>query len=233
MSTVKVGDTTEQISETSPGLPAVEAAMDRLLILSVNIRRSARRTHRLRQGTRDPQDELLCRLLQTKYPHARRSLCSQLCASISVRGRSLQYLQEHNKKLAYRRENQDDLKRPANDEDRPKEEANAPVVPMEEVASKKQKPIQNLETLPSTVSHSAIVRLNRMKRTPSSTIISRGSTVRDGEGNEYNYPPQPKQKGGNKYQSCTICAVPLEVSTLTRYAWKYALAFPDVLYRSS
>jgi hypothetical protein len=232
LSTVNVSDADEEISETSPGLPAVEAAIDRLLILSVNIRRSARRTHRLRQGTRDAQDESLCRLLvQTRYPHARNSLCNQLGASIYVRGRSLQYLQEHNKKLAYQRENQDDSEEPTNDEDGPKEEVSAPVVSIEDVASKKQKAIQGPETLPSVVSPSAIVRLNRTKRNPSSTIISRGSAVRDGQGNEYDYPPQPKQKDGKRYQSCTICATPLEVQTLTKHAWKYASAL-DVLHRS-
>jgi hypothetical protein len=139
-------------------------------------------------------------------------------------------LQEHNKKLAYRRETQHDSKEP-NDEDGSKEGVNAPAVAsIEDMASKKQKAIQGPETLPSIVSPSAIVRLNRTKRNPSSTVISKGSTVRDGQGNEYDYPPRPKQKDGKRYQSCTICATPLEVLTLTKHVWKYASAL-DVLYR--
>jgi hypothetical protein len=228
--TVNIGDAAEEISETVPGLPAVEAAISRLLILSVYIRRSARRTHRLRQGTHDAQDESLCRLLvQTRHHHARKSLCSQLGASIYVRGRSLQYLQEHNKKLAYQRENQDDSEEPTDDKDMPNEEVSAPVASTEDVASQKQKATQGPETIPSVVSPSAIARINRMKRNPSSTIISRGSTPQDDQRNEYEYPSQPKQKDGKRYQSCTICATPLELLTLTKHAWKYALA-RHVLY---
>jgi hypothetical protein len=63
MSIVNVSDIAEEISEISPGLSTVEAVIYRLLILSVNIRRLARRTHRLRQGTYDAQDKSLCRLL--------------------------------------------------------------------------------------------------------------------------------------------------------------------------
>ncbi|RYO96852.1 hypothetical protein DL765_011425 [Monosporascus sp. GIB2] len=221
MSTVNSRDDAEETSESSPGLPAVRAAVDRLLILSVNIRRSACQTHRLRQGSRNTQDESLCRLLaQTRYPNARKSLCSQLGASIHVRGISLQYMQEHNKKLAYRRNDRDDLEILENEEERPKEQVNAPVVSFnKDMGPKKQKVTQGPETLPSVVSPSAIVRINRTKRNPSSTVISSGSAVRDGQCNEYDYPPQPRQKDGKRYQSCAICAMPLEPLTLTKRAW--------------
>ncbi|RYP46072.1 hypothetical protein DL768_007664 [Monosporascus sp. mg162] len=221
MSTVNFRDNAEETSELSPGLPAVRAAVDRLLILSVNIRRSARQTHRLRQGSRNTQDESLCRLLaQTRYPNARKSLCSQLGASIHVRGISLQYMQEHNKKLAYRRNDRDDLEILENEEERPKEQVNAPVVSFnKDMGPKKQKATRGPETLPSVVSPSAIVRINRTKRNPSSTVISSGSAVQDGQRNEYDYPPQPRQKDGKRYQSCAICAMPLEPLTLTKRAW--------------
>ena len=229
MSTVNVGDTAEENSDTSPGLPAIEGAIDRLLILSVNIRRSARQTNRLRQGNGNAQDESLCRLLvQRRYPHARKSLCSQLSASICARGRSLQYLQEHNKKLAYQRENQEDAKELVNNEGKPEEELDAQAVPIGDVASRKRKASQGPETLPSMVSSSAIVRLNRTRRIPTSTIISKGSTVQDSQGNDYDYPPWPKEKHGKRYQSCTICAMPLDVLTLTKRAWEYVFAFLDI-----
>ncbi|KAI1317244.1 hypothetical protein F5Y16DRAFT_392874 [Xylariaceae sp. FL0255] len=217
---VKSRDNAGETSESSPGVPAVKAAVERLLILSVNIRRSARQSHRLRQGSRDTQDESLCRLLaQTRYPNARRSLCSQLGASIHARGISLQYMQEHNKKLAYRRNDDGDLEI-LEDEERPKEQVNAPVVPInKDTGSEKQKTTPAPETLPSVVSPSAIVRINRTKRNPSSTVMSSGSTVRDGQRNDYDYPPQPGQKDGKRYQACGICAMPLETQTLTKRAW--------------
>ncbi|KAJ2988255.1 hypothetical protein NUW58_g4076 [Xylaria curta] len=214
-------DNAEETSESSPGLPAVRAAVNRLLILSVNIRRSARQTHRLRQESRNTQDESLCRLLaQTRYPNTRKSLCSQLGASIHVRGISLQYMQEHNKKLAYRRNDRDDLEILENEEERPKEQVNEPVVSLnKDTSPKKQKATRGPETLPSVVSPCAIVRINRTKRNPSSTVISSSSSVRDGQRNEYDYPPQPRQKDGKRYQSCAICAMPLEPQTLTKRAW--------------
>ncbi|KAI9684270.1 MAG: hypothetical protein M1822_005743 [Bathelium mastoideum] len=217
---VNVGDAAEESSQITPGLLAIDAAMNRLITLSVYIRRSARRNHRLRQETRDAQDESLCRLLvQTRYLYARKSLCSQLGNSIYVRGMSLQYLQEHSNKLAYQRESQDGSEKPTNDNDMPEEMISALVVSAEDVISQKQRTIQGPETIPSVVSPSAISRIKQMKGNPSSTIISRGPTLQDGQRNEYEYPPQPMQEDGKKYQRCSICAAPLEVSKLTKGAW--------------
>lgn len=42
------------------GLDAIEAAIDRLLILAVGIRRSARRNHKLRHGTSDHKHKQSC-----------------------------------------------------------------------------------------------------------------------------------------------------------------------------
>jgi len=228
ISTVNAHDSSEEMSESSPGLPAVRAAIDRLLILSVNIRRSARLTHRLRHGSRNTQDESMCCLLaQARYPNARKSLCGQLGASIHVRGISLQYMQEHNKKLAYRRDDRDDLEILEKEEEKPKEQAKAPVVSSnKDTGPKKQKATRAPETLPSIVSPSAIVRINRTRRNPSSTVISSGSAVQDGQPDESYYPPQPRQRDGKRYQSCAICAMPLEPLTLKKRAWKYVPAFP-------
>ena len=229
-----VGNTAEERSEASPGLPAVEAAIDRLLIIAINIRRSARRTHRLRQGTRDAQDESLCRLLvQARYPHSRKSLCNQLGTSIYVRGRSLQYLQEHNKKLAYRREDEIDPEQPETEETGLKADVEGPVVPAKSTDLKKPRVVQGPDTSPSTISPSVIARLHRTKKSPSSSIISKGLSVRNRQGNEYYYPPQPKQEDGRRYQSCTVCATPLDVLALTEQAWKYASASLEGSHGSS
>lgn len=92
----------KEITETSVGIPAITAAMERLLRSAREIRRSALYGHRLRQRGHDNHEEASCLLLvQTRFPYAPKSLCSQLVASIHARGVSLQYMQEHNKKLAY------------------------------------------------------------------------------------------------------------------------------------
>lgn len=229
---VNAHDKTE-ISELSPGLPAVGAAIDRLLILSVNIRRSSSQTHRLKQGSRNAQDESLCCLLvQTRYPNARKSLCSQLGASIYARGISLQYMQEHNKKLSYQRDKQDDSGTLNNEGEKPKEQFNSEAVSLNNNASPgKYKGTGGPETLPSEISPSVKARINRMKIAPSSTVVSTGSAVRDEQPDEYDYPPQPRQKDGKGYQSCIICSMPLGPLMLTELDWKYVLAFYAGLYR--
>jgi hypothetical protein len=143
-------------------------------------------------------------------------------------------MKEHNEKLAYRRNDRDSLESLENEEEeeKPKEQANAPVLSFNMDTGPKQKATRGPDTLPSVVSPSAIVRLNRTRRNPSSTVISSGSAVRDGQRNEYDYPPQPRQKDGKRYQPCAICAMPLEPLTLTERAWKYVLAFFAALYEA-
>lgn len=131
-------------------------------------------------------------------------------------------MQEHNRKLAYRRNDQDDLQVLENEIERPQEQVKVPVVPLNKDTDPKKQVTQGPETLPSVVSPSALLRINRNSN-PSSTLISSGSTVRDSQRNEYGYPPQPRQKDGKRYQSCAICAMPLE--PLTKRAWEYVLVF--------
>ncbi|KAL6886897.1 hypothetical protein GGI43DRAFT_431693 [Trichoderma evansii] len=107
-------------------------------------------------------------------------------------------------------------------QERPEEEIIAPAVPSLEkdmVVIKEDKVSRGPDTLPSVVSPSAVDRIKRATRYPSSTVISRGSAVGNGRLNEYDYPPQPKQKDGEKYQPCAICSMPLELPTLTMRDW--------------
>lgn len=99
------------------------AAIDRLLILSANIRRSARQTRRLRQGSDTLEKSFSSLLRATWYPNARESLCSQLGASIHARGIWLQHTQEHTKKPSCRRKEREEPV--ANDESGPKEHVQA------------------------------------------------------------------------------------------------------------
>ncbi|KAI1478325.1 hypothetical protein F4774DRAFT_385510 [Daldinia eschscholtzii] len=98
--------TEEVLEESNSGLPAVRAGLDQLLVISSHLRRPTSRNNRFRQANQDNQDnqERLCDLLmKAKYPNARTSLRSQLATSIHQRGISLQYMQQHNEKLAHQR----------------------------------------------------------------------------------------------------------------------------------
>ncbi|PON20791.1 hypothetical protein TGAM01_v210299 [Trichoderma gamsii] len=214
-------DNAEEISESSVGLPAIKAAIDRLLILSANIRRSARHSDRLKQNSRSDQHESLYLLLvQKRFPGARESLCSQLGSSIHTRGISLQYMQEHNKKLAYHRKDTDDLEVTGGEHE---ERITAPAVShlKKDMVPKRheRKVARGPETLHSAVSPSAVERIKQTTRYPSSTIISRGSTIQDAQLNEYDNPPKPKQRDRNRSQPCAICAEPLNPHSLTTLAW--------------
>lgn len=221
-SAVNIPNDEEEIDEFSLGLPAIKAALDRLVALSENVRRSARHGHDSTQKSRNNQNESMCFLLvQRRFPLARKSLCSQLGASIHARGISLQYMHEYNKRLAYRRNDKDDLE---TIEERPEEEITALAVSSmnKEMAPREERVAQGTETLHSAVSPSAVDCIKRITRYPSSTIITRGSTVRDGQLDEYDYPSKPRQKIVERHQSCTICAMPLNLPTLTDSAWEYA-----------
>lgn len=230
MFTVDSPNNAEEISESSLGLPAVKAAIDRLLILSVDLRCSALQTHRLKQKSHTERDESLCLLLvQTRFPSARKSLCSQPGASIYARGISLQYIQEHYKTFAYRKNGEDNFMTIVDEEER-ENHANAPVRSpnKDTVPTKLKKVARGADTLPTLVSLSAIVHINGRKTKPSSIVVSRGSAVQDGQLNEIDYPPLPRQKDGERHQSCAICAMPLDTKTLTKTTWQYVIAF---LYR--
>lgn len=129
-------------------------------------------------------------------------------------------MQEHNKKLAYRRNNKDELE---TIEERPEEHITTPAVsPMNKnMTPKEEKVAQGPETLHSAISPSPVDRIKRNTRYPSSTVITRGSTVLDGQLNEYDYSPKPRQKTNERHQSCAVCAMPLNLLTLTESAWEY------------
>lgn len=222
-SAVNISNDEEEIDEFSLGLPAIKAALDRLVALSENLRRSVPRSHGSTHKGRNGQVESMCLLLvKRRFPSARDSLCKQLGASIHARGISLQYMLEHNKRLACRRNDKDDLDIP---EESPEGETTAPAMPSmnEDLAPMDTKAAQGPETLHSGISPSAVGRIKRHTRYPSSTIITRGSTVQDGQLDEYDYPPKPTQKMGERRQSCAICAMPLNLETLTDSAWEYAI----------
>ena len=132
-------------------------------------------------------------------------------------------MKEHNEKLAYRRSDEVDMGSRETKEEAPKKQEKASVLSFNKDTGPQI--TRGPETLPSVVSPSAIARIDRTRRNPSSTVVSSGSAVRDDQPNEYNYPPQPRQKDGQRYQPCAICAMPLETLNLTKRAWTYVLAF--------
>ncbi|KAH8896420.1 hypothetical protein GQ53DRAFT_639935, partial [Thozetella sp. PMI_491] len=205
------------------GLGAAGAAIGRLFILAVEIRRSARQSHRPRPGISPsmPDGSLCLLLLKSRYPNARGSLLDQVALSIRVRGASLQYLRLHNKKLAFRREVESARERSSKEPSEAKPITVAPTTTPEiKVDAAPQTAQSTADTMPSLVSPSAIIRYKEVNRRPTGSMISRGSAVRDSEGNDFPYPSMPKPKGGASYHSCTICADPLHTSTMSDQAWR-------------
>lgn len=202
-------------TEASVGLPVVKSTIQRLFILVIGIRRSARQPHKLRQESQAADFSSLSLLLKNRYPSARNSLRQQLAHSIHVRGTSLQYLQSHNRKIAHQRQRDDSKISNQN--------INTPVNQTHGTPIELQLATAEPETVASAVSPSEVVRFRRKalgKSRPSHSIISTGSTVTDEDGNELPYPPMPKAESETNYVPCTICSEPLEVTTLTEEGWK-------------
>ncbi|KAK1237857.1 hypothetical protein MKX08_002436 [Trichoderma sp. CBMAI-0020] len=129
------------------------------------------------------------RRVQRIFPFAREGLFNHLGASINERGISLQYLQEYNKKHAYRHNDNDDLE---TIEGMPKGQINTQVVssfnkdlaPMEDMIA------QDLETRRSAVAPSAVNHIKRNTRYSPSTIITRGSIGQDIQLVEHDFPTE-------------------------------------------
>ncbi|KAK5996024.1 hypothetical protein PT974_04447 [Cladobotryum mycophilum] len=205
-------------SEHHVGLPAVESAITKLFTLAVSIRRAGRKSHKLSQRGKDKSFESNCSLLlQIRYPNARQSLRNQLMSSISARGMSLHYLQQHNRKIARDADNAHNGTE-ENEEIRTKDDGS------QAQAKADNQPAQTeIETLASEVSRSVVSKNREVAKRnfrPSSSIISHGSTVRDASGSELPYPPIPRPNTQQKYCSCTICSEPFEMTVLTEEKWK-------------
>lgn len=212
---VNIDDAGEDDSEIRPGIPAIRAAMDRLFILAINLRRPTCRKYRLAQEPADEQAERLASLLvKRRYPNARKSLCNQLGASINIRGKSLLYLKKHNRNLASFRSGEYVAEEPTYLDGGYKDELSVPTM---SGRRKRQKVMKQPETLASSLSPSMRHRVLQESRNPPSSIISRGSVI---QSNEYDYPPQPEQKEGASYQSCILCDAPLNPKSLTPRAWR-------------
>ncbi|RSM05459.1 hypothetical protein CEP52_006275 [Fusarium oligoseptatum] len=206
--------------DSSLGMPVVKSTIERLFILAVSIRRSARQTDGVRQKTHSSTNagSSCFLLLKARYPNARKSLLVQLAQSVYARGVSLQYLQSHNRKLAH--------------------EWGASVKPYESpmesdmeklgddliLAKRVEKgPDTELQTIPSLFSPTTVIRqlnLAMQNVKPSRSLISTGSTVKDMEGDILPYPPIPKPEVSTTHVACTICSEPMDVSTLTEEKWK-------------
>lgn len=200
--------------DASIGLPAVKSNIDRLYVLVVGIRRSARQPHTLKRKNQPGDSNPFClKLLERRYPKGRSSLLKQLAHSIHVRGTSLQYLQSHNWKLAYRREDCSAYQQVMDGID--------PQIHGMPITA--QSTLTDPETMASAISPSEVIRLRQVARgrvKPSYSITSSGSTVRDEGGQELNYPPMPKAEPGKKYASCSICSEPLKIGWLTEESWE-------------
>lgn len=207
------------------GLNAAGSAIDRLLILAVAIRRSARRNHTLRQGPKDQQAEFHCYLVvKARYPNARKSLHNQLGASIYVRGTSLLYLKTHNEKLALRRDDQRGIQDATDEDSAPENNSQKPNNWVDRPTADKKPRVSGPETRASDFSSTVYYRAPRTNNKPSRSIRSRGRTVHDGQGDNFYYPPMPEND--KKYQRCNLCADPLEPANLTQKSWEYVLPFP-------
>ncbi|KAE8380327.1 hypothetical protein BDV26DRAFT_257809 [Aspergillus bertholletiae] len=204
------------------GLDATEAAIERLVILGVQIRRGARRVNKGDTSTEQSAAGPLCSsLIRHRYPYARQSLCNQLGTSIHARGISIQYIQKHNQKLAY--------KRPSHSNSVTEEEevysrrnglvgSKGPTNTGTAANRAQLHPVP--ETFPSAISPSAALRLRNPKPRPFGTLVSKGHTVHNPGDDHLHYPSVPRRQKMEKYIPCTICSEPLEVSELTENTWK-------------
>lgn len=200
-----------------PGLSAAAAAIDRLIVLGTSIRRSGRQSHRSQGFTVSgaQEESLCCLLVRRKFPHAQKSLCDQVGASIHIRGTSLQYLKKHNDKLAYQRATLEESASTTiggGSGELQDQETNV----LHDQKHRSQQAPTAVETLPSHVSRSKISRSKK----PTASIVSRGSTVQEVQDTAFYYPPEPKPSLGEKYISCKICSEPLEIETLTEKSWR-------------
>jgi hypothetical protein len=138
---------------------------------------------------------------------------------------SLQYKLEQNKSVAYRLACRQSSGQDSLDimEERPEEEVTAPTVTSvtKDVAPTEKKLTQGLETLHSAVPSFAVDGIDQNKTSISTTVIIRGSAVRSDWVNDFDYPLKPRQKATESHQPCTVCATPLDLSTLTDYVWEY------------
>lgn len=208
----------------APGLNAVKAAIDRLFVLAVDIRRSARESHQIRPGAWNKQNESLCALLRIRHPCTPPSLLGQLAASIHTRGASLWYLQRHNEKLAVDRNSpQQCLQSSPRATDLQASDPGMLDGPLHTLACRRHTDtISTADTMHSAFSQAKFNRYQARKKR-SDSIISRGS-VHQGwtAADEDQYPPIPSE--GEK---CTICGDPLGSSRMTEQDWKYACGMFD------
>ncbi|KAM5346199.1 hypothetical protein ACJ41O_009204 [Fusarium nematophilum] len=211
----------EDAGDSAPGFKAVEAAIDRLLILAVEIRRGAGQSHRPRHKVKDQEAEVLCRLLlKYRYPNARNSLYSQLAASINARGSSLLYLKRHNEKLTFARHGRHYIEGTLGEETLSEGEGEETAFHSGGATVSKKLCRVAPKTDPSMLSPSVVSKIRRPKPRPSASIVSRGWTVKEANSGAASYPPMPKMGKDGKYQPCTLCGDPLEESKLTPESWE-------------
>ncbi|RSL71943.1 hypothetical protein CEP54_001049 [Fusarium duplospermum] len=206
--------------DNSLGMPVVKSTIERLFILAVSIRRSARQTDGVRQKTHSSASasSSCFLLLKARYPNARKSLLVQLVQSVYARGASLQYLQAHNRKLAHERATS--MKPCESPMESDMENLGDDLTLAERV---EKGPDTELQTIPSLFSPTTVIRqlnLALQNAKPSLSLISTGSTVKDMEGDILPYPPIPKLDVSTTHVACTICSEPMDVSTLTEEKWK-------------
>lgn len=158
---------------------------------------------------------MCCRLVERRFPAARKSLCSQLAASICVRATSLQYLQRHNQKLAVDRQEATQLTDiPENESLHATETEGLGQSNLREQGPKNQ--ALPSDTLPSGVPPSDLSRAWGRINAPSSSVESRGLSTRY---DEFRYPPKPEGGGNGKYAPCGICGDP-NLSAITETEWE-------------
>ncbi|KAF4984122.1 hypothetical protein FZEAL_615 [Fusarium zealandicum] len=201
------------------GTSTVKSTLERLFTLAISIRRSSRQSHAARQPNESGTSASSClRLLEMRYPNARKSLLDQLARSVHSRGVSLQHTQSHNEKLAQQRKPLINMY-----QDAIEEEALEPKENFAPVPCRNRHLVTDADTAPSRISPSTIIRQHKVGMggaKPSRSIISTGSTVRDLGDDELPYPPVPKRDTETGIFVCMICYEPLGSSPVTGKAWK-------------
>jgi hypothetical protein len=200
----------------------VDSGINRLLSLSVSIRRPRHQSRLSKHGASDSIDDEpqhLVDLVRRRYPHARKSLCSQIANSIHMRGKALQYMQEHNTKLAWRRDMENVPEMSTTESEKGSEGS---TLFNQYTPPKKLEVPQLSDTLPSEMTPSAVLRLKQKPKVSLSSVSSRGSTVPGGR-EVYSYPKPPKLGSNKTWQPCSICSAPLKVSEMSQSSWMYVV----------
>ena len=183
------------------GLRAVDAALKRLHSLSVAIRRSA--TKRYQQPgvatlhvphVDDVSEVCYVHYLNHRFPDAIGGVVSHVASSLHARGRSIYYQQRHNLKTRESRRPQA-LEQPKEEEVTKASTTDNVLTPAIPAVLWPQNGVPVSESNASRIDEEVLRHHVARLSAPSLSHISRGSSIREGQDYEFDYPMKPTAAG--------------------------------------